>query len=307
MPKKSTTKTEQYHFKIVLLGEIETGKTAIKRQLCEEQYTAIYKSTLGVEEGVYQGDIEQGKFRVIFYDTSGQERFKSMCTAHIASSQAAFFVYDLKNPASLENLEPRIKEISENNSNILKVLVGNKNDLCDTTTADNAIKEKAVEIAQRYKMKKYECSAKIRPSLVKVVHETVKDLVSNQLLKGDGTYDPHEMNKNFKGKHSKPEDSAKIAAKRIAGDSVQPENESPSKKEDLDPSAIQIDASEKKDGEKEPTLKVMEVEDKSKKENEPEDKNKKESEPENSAPQDENGKENPDKKEPKKKACCTIF
>lgn len=191
--------TNEFHFKFVLLGDCETGKTAIKNQLCENQFSVKYKPTLGVEDGIYRGETDQGRYRVIVYDTSGQERFRQISYSNVSASQAIFFVYDVNNPATLEGLESRIKDVSQQKEapNVQKVLLGNKNDLLTTVTAEKT-NDRALELARRYDLKKRECSAKARDSLVQVMNEVLRELIRIQILNSGTTVIDDDAGKSFK-------------------------------------------------------------------------------------------------------------
>lgn len=182
--------SSEYHFKFILLGECNTGKTAIMKLLCENTTVQAYKTTLGVEDGVYRDETEQGRFRVIVYDTSGQERFRKMSLTNLNSSQAVIFVYDVTNPETLKGVESRIKEVCEHKAaaNIEKVLLGNRIDLLSADEPEKT-KELALELASQHKLKRLECSAKDKASLVRVVYEVVNDLISIQILKSATTID----------------------------------------------------------------------------------------------------------------------
>jgi len=233
--KRSCTQTNEFHFKIILLGECETGKTTIKKQICEDQYSATYKPTLGVEDGIYSGEVEQGRFRVIFYDTSGQERFRSLSNSHFSSSQAAIFVYDMKNAETLDKLEPIIKDACERKDagSLQKFLLGNKNDLLDSNIDT---KERAIEIAKQYKMKRFECAAKTKPSLMKVANEIVEDLI---MIRIKSTDDGTEKSAKKLPKESKEPKNLSMKAKTIS-ESLQSETVSTNDKEEVDPQAIDI-------------------------------------------------------------------
>ena len=171
-----------FQFKFLLVGDCETGKTAIKNQLSDNQFTTKYKSTLGIDEGEYRGDTDQGSFRVILYDTSGQERFSDNSVSNANICQAVFFVYDVNKPATLENMESRINKVNEKNTkNLQMALLGNKIDLLKTVTAEST-KAKASEIASRYNLERLECSAKERSTLTKAMDKIIRELIRIQIL-----------------------------------------------------------------------------------------------------------------------------
>ena len=237
--KRATSKTNEFHFKIILLGECETGKTALMRQICDDQYSATYKPTIGVDNGVYSGELEQGRFRIIFYDTSGQERFRPMTNALFSSSQAAIFVYDMKNPETLEKLEPLIKEVCERKdaANFQKILLGNKNDLIDSNVAT---KEKAFEIAKQYRMRRIECSAKVKPSVMKAISDIVGDLIAARLKSTEDAPEKCIKNEPKQSKDTKKPPLQASHQARTISESTQSESVSTNEKDEIDPQSIDI-------------------------------------------------------------------
>lgn len=187
----------EFHFKFVLLGECQTGKTTIMKLVCENKSVPAYKPTIGVDDGVFRSETDQGRFRVIMYDTSGQDRFRQMSYQNLASCQAAIFVYDVSDPNTLEAVESRIKEVCEqkNADRLHKILLGNKTDL--VTAIPESQRERVLELAKQYKAKPLECSANSKDSIVKAIHEVVNDLIAVQLLKSATTIDD-DFNKSHK-------------------------------------------------------------------------------------------------------------
>ena len=64
------------------------------------------------------------------WDTAGQERFQSLIKSYYRSVDCVFFVYDVSNSSTFENIEAWISVFNENNNNpnVIRYLVGNK---CD--------------------------------------------------------------------------------------------------------------------------------------------------------------------------------
>ena len=94
------------------------------------------------------------------WDTSGDERFKSMTNLYYRDAQVAILTYDVTNPQTFEGLGYWLKELNDkvNRDNMLLFLAGNK---CDV---DNDMKRvsssKAKEFAEQNNMFFFETSAK---------------------------------------------------------------------------------------------------------------------------------------------------
>lgn len=152
---------KEYEVKICLLGDVAVGKTSIASRFCKNIFNENYVNTIG---GAYQQQnimLEDNvKMKLHVWDTSGDERFKSMTNLYYRDAQVAILTYDVSNMQSFEGLGYWLKELSDkvNKDNMLLFLVGNK---CDV---DSNMKQvpasKAKEYAEKNNMFFYETSAK---------------------------------------------------------------------------------------------------------------------------------------------------
>ena len=78
----------------------------------------------------YQGKFNEYNVKLNVWDTSGQERFKSLTQTFFKGAQGVLIVYDITDSSSFEGLDEWIKNVEKfcpENAKI--VLVGNKCDL----------------------------------------------------------------------------------------------------------------------------------------------------------------------------------
>ena len=94
------------------------------------------------------------------WDTSGQDRFRSMTNLYYRDAQVAILTYDVTNEQSLESLSYWLKELNDkvDQDNMLLCLAGNKNDVDpkDKRVPTN----KGKEFAEANNMIFFETSAK---------------------------------------------------------------------------------------------------------------------------------------------------
>lgn len=118
-------------FKILIVGDINTGKTSILDQFTNGHFDGSYISTIGIDFNVKILSINESicvKLQV--WDTCGQERFRSLTRSYYRDTDAIIIVYDITNRKSFENAKVWMKEIDQYvNTSVLPVLVGNKTDL----------------------------------------------------------------------------------------------------------------------------------------------------------------------------------
>nr|GEX98222.1 Ras-related protein RABH1b [Tanacetum cinerariifolium] len=76
--------------------------------------------------------LEDRTVRLQLWDTAGQERFRSLIPSYIRDSSIAVIVFDVASRQSFMNTEKWIEEVrTEQGSDVIIVLVGNKTDLVD--------------------------------------------------------------------------------------------------------------------------------------------------------------------------------
>mmetsp|Transcript_27440 Transcript_27440/g.72437 ORF Transcript_27440/g.72437 Transcript_27440/m.72437 type:complete len:194 (-) Transcript_27440:65-646(-) len=74
--------------------------------------------------------MDNKKIKLQLLDTAGQERFKTITTAHYRNAMGILLVYDVTNEQSFRNIEEWLKNIEKHTSQpVNKILIGNKSDL----------------------------------------------------------------------------------------------------------------------------------------------------------------------------------
>lgn len=118
-------------FKILIVGDINTGKTAILDQFTNSHFDGAYISTVGIDFNVKIIPINDNtNVKLQVWDTCGQERFRSLTRSYYRDTDAIIIVYDITSRRSFENAKIWIKEVEQYlDSDVLPVLVGNKTDL----------------------------------------------------------------------------------------------------------------------------------------------------------------------------------
>jgi len=119
-----------YIFNIIIIGDSETGKSALLDRYCRNSFSKNIDSTIGFDLGIKQVQIEDKWVKLRIWDTSGHERYKSLTRNYYRNAHGALIVLDLTKPNNhtgkwLEN----IKEFAP--ANIPVVVVGNKLDLVE--------------------------------------------------------------------------------------------------------------------------------------------------------------------------------
>ena len=155
------TESKEFEIKICLLGDVSVGKTSIASRFCKNSFTDNYINTIG---GAYQQQnivLNNGaKIKLHIWDTSGQDRFRSMTNLYYRDAQVAILTYDVTNEQSLESLNYWLNELNDKVEidNMVLCLAGNKSDIESSRRQVSTAKGKA--FAEEHNMIFYETSAK---------------------------------------------------------------------------------------------------------------------------------------------------
>ena len=167
---------EEYDFifKVLLLGNSDVGKSSLILRYVDQVWSDTFVPTIGVDFKVKTLEIENKQIKMQIWDTAGQERFRNVISSYFRGSHGIFLIYDITNRDSFKNLENWLIEIEKNASqNVLKILIGNKNDLVD----DREVQvEEGQAFANRNGMKFIETSAKMNTN-VNEAFETLAKLM----------------------------------------------------------------------------------------------------------------------------------
>ena len=144
-------------FKFILVGNSNVGKTSMCKMFCEQVFDEVQPHTLGVEFGNRTVIISGIPIKLQFWDTAGQEKFRSITKSYFRSATAVFTVFDVTQRDSFSDLIQWIEDSNEYAPNYsLKIIVGNKTDLISKRVVSEA---EAIDFAQKNGYQYFETSA----------------------------------------------------------------------------------------------------------------------------------------------------
>ncbi|XP_061548972.1 ras-related protein Rab-20 [Phycodurus eques] len=126
MPESS--KMRKPDVKVVLLGDMNVGKTSLLHRYTEKKF----KDTISTVGGAFF--LKQwGPYNVSIWDTAGREQFHGLGSMYCRGAAAVILTYDVTNWQSLAELEERFLSLTDTaNHDCIYAVVGNKADLTDT-------------------------------------------------------------------------------------------------------------------------------------------------------------------------------
>ena len=122
-----------YEFKIILLGTVAVGKTAILARYITNEFNEGHTSTITANYKVKKVNVNKDtSAKLNIWDTCGNERFRAITTQYYKDAQGIILVYDISNRKSFDMIDSWIDDIKNiAPANTVVILTGNKSDLSD--------------------------------------------------------------------------------------------------------------------------------------------------------------------------------
>jgi len=187
-----------YGFKVILIGDINVGKTTIFNQFCKTKSKS--KKPLGntVGAGFIKISIPLIESNTVadlhIWDTSGEERFKTITQQYYKDINGCFIVFDLSDENSFKNLDKWVTDVRNiAPKNIELLIIGNK---CDIPEERKIETKEAMDYAFAKGLEYYEISA-LTGFNIKLILET---LTKNMIVLND-VIDLKKMKESFGKKY----------------------------------------------------------------------------------------------------------
>ena len=131
--------------KIMVLGDIGVGKTALIRRYVDGEYIPDYRITVDLDFKQKQISLGDGKLNLQLWDVPGNERFGGLTSVYYKYSHGAIVTFDLARRETFLSAAAWLSDYStamelvgegEGGAGVLPiVLVGNKSDVENITAA----------------------------------------------------------------------------------------------------------------------------------------------------------------------------
>jgi Ras-related protein Rab-2A len=154
--------TNENTFKYIIVGDSGVGKSCLMIKFINNKFNTIHDLTITVDFGIYIHKINNDDIKIQIWDTAGQESFRSITRSYYRGALVSIIVFDITNKKSFENIKNWYRDIIENTTDNIIILVGNKIDLENHRTVSF---EEAMLFASSNNMKYYETSAKDKTNI----------------------------------------------------------------------------------------------------------------------------------------------
>ena len=174
---------KEYLFKILVVGDLGTGKTSIIKRYVHNIFSMNYKSTIGVDFALkvlqYSPEVT---VRIQCWDIAGQERFGNMTRVYYKEAVGALVVYDVTRSSTFDgvtkwksDLDDKVR-LADGETRLPVILLANKVDL-----AREAVDR---EMLQQFCEEKgfvgfYETSAKENENIGDAMRHLISKIIEN--------------------------------------------------------------------------------------------------------------------------------
>ena len=174
------------------MGDSGVGKTNLLERYIKDIFIESNRNTVGVDFLAKKIKLENQSVKIQFWDTAGQEKYKSISSAYYKSTQGVILVYDVTSRQSFLNMGNWLKDIKEHTDNdIMYLIVGNKTDLKEKR---QVTQEEAAEFSESNNIFFMEVSAKSNiDNCVNVAFNILFKEILNALVEKDGGFISHSV------------------------------------------------------------------------------------------------------------------
>ncbi|KAH0571805.1 Rab1a [Spironucleus salmonicida] len=119
-----------YVFKTLIIGDSAAGKSSLLLRYADNTFNPIFHSTIGVDYRIKTVNFQNLTIKLQLWDTAGQEKFENIVQSYYRGAHGVLLVFDLSESGAMRGVEKWMLRADHHvNERVVKVLVGNKNDL----------------------------------------------------------------------------------------------------------------------------------------------------------------------------------
>lgn len=138
-----------FTWKIMMLGDADVGKTSLTIRYISGFYLEDLKLTIGVDFYSKTANYKEKKVKLQIWDFAEEERFRFLLHQYCKGANAAFFLYNITIPRTLDHLPEWTQIIREHAGDIPIILVGTNLHLKEQRTVT---REQGIQVARLHNL-----------------------------------------------------------------------------------------------------------------------------------------------------------
>lgn len=179
---RSVNEKAKFEFNVITLGDYGVGKSSLFKRLLKNKFPLNQLSTVGYDYNEYYVKYHGEIYKLLCYDTGGQDKYRCIVKSLVRKADGALFVYDITDKTSFESLDYWYNLYKEIHENVVGLIIGNKCDLNDERVVD---KEEAENFAKDHELNFVESSALLDKMVIKSIAILLDEIIKSKGLKND--------------------------------------------------------------------------------------------------------------------------
>ena len=202
--------------KIGCFGDSNVGKKDLVRKYIKADNDDFDLPNIGFECFITKRILSDRKeYKIIFYDTAGQERYKALSSGSVRHCDGIIFMYDINKKRTFDLINEWFQDIYYiKDENFPLILIGNK---CDLDEKREVSEEEGFKAAEKYKTTYFETIAKEGINVERSINELLNKIIKYKKFqeKRDKSLVNIKLNIKKKGKYKiKEKDKGKGKEKK---------------------------------------------------------------------------------------------
>ena len=175
----SSDNEQEEKINLMALGNNEVGKTSFILRYIENSFHNVYLTTVGIDFQIKFITLPNKKsYKIYFYDTAGQEKFKTLSFNVVKYSDGIILIYDITNKLTFDSIPEWIESINNiKDKDFPIILVGNK---CDLENKREVPTEDGENLAKKYGISFFEVSNKTGNNIQECCQDLIDKIIKRK-------------------------------------------------------------------------------------------------------------------------------
>ena len=198
------SESEETRIVLMVLGNSSVGKTSYILRYAEDSFQGRYLSTVGIDFKTKDITIKGQTYTIFLYDTSGQERYKSLSLNMLKNAEGFIMMYDITYKDSFDSINYWIESVKEaKGKDCPMILLGNKIDMeherkVTTQEGENTAKKNNIEFFEASNKGNININESIKCLIDKILEKREKEKENNIPSRSDRKLSVRSLKKRKK-------------------------------------------------------------------------------------------------------------